>query len=177
MTDTQAKILDCYAERYTHAKPSHPVLLEAAQDVQLTTSFLIERATEGVRQERNSDDHVSKPALLVLQQRANPEVLDSALLLLESKDAAERQLGAMVLRELPGLDSAPYPYSRRVISHLKTLVETEPDEEVLLWALAAIGWQCHPAGTDILLGFVGDKRSSVRRVIGNNLCMAPKFCK
>ncbi len=174
MTDKQAKILHSYIERYTRAKPSHPVLLEAAGDVRLTTSYLVKRATDGVRQERTGKDHVANPALLVLQQRANPEVLASALLLLESDDAASRQLGAMILRELPGLDSAPYPYSSKVISHLEMLVESESDEEVLLWALAAIGWQCHPAGTDVLLSFVSDERASVRRVIGNNLCMACK---
>lgn len=172
MDDIQEKIFEYYTERYTRVRPSHPVLLEAARDERLTTAYLIQRATECVRRERNGDYHVANPALLVLQQRANREVLNAALLLLESDDPAPRQLAALVLRELPGLDSAPYPYSHEVISHLEMLVKAESDEEVLLWALSAIGWQCHPDGTDILLSFAQDDRASIRRVVGDNLINA-----
>lgn len=52
MTDPLARILDGYAERYRRTSPSHPVLLEAAQDTRLTTPYLIERALEGVRERR-----------------------------------------------------------------------------------------------------------------------------
>lgn len=154
--------------------PSHSVTVEAAQDVRLTTDFLIERAMEVVREERVSDDDQRlNPALLVLHQRAE-KVLDPALHLLDDTDPAARQLGAQILRELPGLDSAPYDYSPRIIRRLGTLVETEPDYEVLCWALAAIGWQCHPSANEVLLKFVDDERASVRSVVANNLL---KGCK
>jgi len=157
-------------KRLESERPLHPVLLAAAQDARLTTDFLIERAVEVVREERASadDDDRRNPALLVLQQRGE-KALDAALHLLDSTDPAARQLGAQLLRELPGLDSAPYPYSPKIIGRLGTLVEMEPDEEVLCWELAAIGWQCHPSANEVLLRFAGDERASVRHVVANNL--------
>ncbi len=171
MTDTQAEILDGYADRYPHARPKHDVLLDAARDTRLTTPFLIKGAIAHMRRQR--DDDVDGPCfeLLVLQQRVNREVLDSALAMLEDTDPAVRQLGTRILRELPGLDAAPYPHSPEALSCLERLVAVERDEEVLCSALAAIGWQCLPAGTDVLLRFTDDERSSVRYVVSNTLHM------
>ncbi len=174
MDDKQAEILDYYEKEYDLTKPSHPILLKAALDNRLTTEYLIMRSIECVRQERDDDNHVANPALLILQQRVDSDVLDSVLLLLKNDDAAARQLGAQVLREFPGLDSAPSPYSHKVIRHLEKMIETELDDEVLLWALSAIGWQCHPDGIDVILRFVDDERTFIRRVVGNNLLMACK---
>jgi len=166
---TESEIFALFVERLGSETPSHPVTVEAAQDVRLTTDFLIGRAMEVVREERASDDDQRlNPALLVLHERAE-KVLGPALRLLDRADPAERQLGAQMLRELPGLDSAPYPYSPTIIARLGTLVETEPDDEVLCWALAAIGWQCHPSANEVLLRFAGDERASVRHVVANNL--------
>lgn len=172
MTETLAEIFDHHASCYAGAEPSLAPPLEAARDFRLTTPYLLDRAIDDVNIERVGDDSIFSFPLLVLQQRADAEVLDSAILFLESDDAAARQLGAKILRELPSIDLAPYPHSRRAVSCLEKLVAKEKDEEVLRWALAAIGWQGHPAGTEVLLRFVDDKRAFVRRVVGNNVANA-----
>ena len=138
----------------------------------LSTAELLVLALECVRRERAGDDVEPNPALLALQQRADGEVLEAALACLGNEDPAYRQLGAQLLRGLPGLHAAPYPHSLRAVVALEALAVNELDEEVLGWALAAIGWQKMPEGERVLLRLADDPRRSVRRVVANNLLMA-----
>lgn len=184
------RLLVSYFESYNEERPSHPVLVRAACDRSISTSFLVGLATKFVVQERSEleaegdsgkalapswlrEGEVNFP-LLILQQRVDQETIEAALDLLVRKAPEERQLGAQVLREMPSLDSAPQPHSQMVIDHLEKLVQIENDRLVLQWGLSAIGWQCMPEGTTILLSFAKSKDSLVRLVVADNLLMGSK---
>jgi hypothetical protein len=134
MKDGISKILDNYSSRGAN----HKITVEAANDPSLPTTELIKKALKIVELER-SDIEVDNLALLVLQQRADKEVLRTAFSLLQSLNPVERQLGCQLLRELPSLDEAPYPHSSLAVEALKQMIANEKDEEVLIWALAAVG--------------------------------------
>lgn len=144
-------------------------LTEAVHDPRLPTPALVTEAVTAIEAERASGEEASSLALLVLQQRADDEVLQTALSLLQESNPAARQLGCKLLRELPSLDLAPYPHSLQAVKALEQMIAVEDDEEVLTRALDAVGWQCHPAGLDVLLRMQNDERASVRHVVANNL--------
>lgn len=169
-SETPSQILKRYKNEYeTNVTPLFPLLYKAAEDTSLPTDFLIKKATEIIREERNSNEEIYNIPLLILQQRTCSEDFETVLLLLKDKDPAVRQLGAQILREYPSLNKAPYPYSPKIITHLIAMIENEKDEEVLSWALSAIGWQCHPDGVEYLLKYIDDERDFIRTVVGDNL--------
>jgi hypothetical protein len=172
MVDHHQELLSVCWKRKRQPIRSRPVLVKPPADARLTTAYLIGCATRCIRKERASGAYVPNAALLVLQHRADDEVLEAALRLLRHSDAAARQLGALILREFPGLDLASYSHAHRAIEHLERMIATERDDDVLEWALSAIGWQKHPAATAVLLRFVDDPRASVRYKVANNLYMA-----
>lgn len=168
-------LLAAYAARYAHARPRHPVLLEAAGDGRLATEALVDLALADLRRERAGEDLPPSLPLLILQQRTTPEVLARTHALLVDPRPEARQLGALVLREHPGLDAAPHGHSADSIARLAQLLRGEEDGEVAGWALSAVAWQCHPAGLPVLLPYAGDGRVALRTVVVDGLfCLASR---
>lgn len=169
-SETPALTLKGYEDEYeAKVTPLFPLLFKAAADNSLPTSFLIKKAAEILREERNCDEEIYNIPLLILQQRTGKEDFENVLFLLENEDPVMRQLGAQILREYPNLNNAPYAYSPQIIKHLIAMIENEKDECTLSWALSAIGWQCHPDGVKYLLTFLDDERDFVRTIVGDNL--------
>ena len=146
----------------------HERLLAQAQDPRLTTTALLAQALEAVRQDRESDQHIPNPALLILQQRVTEEVFAVASALCTRPDPAERHLGVLILREFPGLDH-PKPFAVRALPVLERLVECETDDLVLFYGVSAIGWQHHPQARPLLLRFLHHPDAALRQLIADNL--------
>jgi hypothetical protein len=122
-----------------------------------------------VEKDRISKEQVISFALLVLQQRTTSQVLHQAYDLLLDKAPAARQLGTLILREFPSINGTPHQHSVQTIKRLEQMVARETDVTVLCWGLSAIGWQCHPTGTPILLKFKAHEQAAVREVVAENL--------
>jgi HEAT repeat protein len=146
----------------------HERLVAQARDPRLTTSALLSQALEAVRQDRESDQDIHNPALLILQQRVTEEVFAAASALCTRPDPAERHLGVLILREFPGLGQHK-PFAVRALSVLERLVERETDELVLSFGVCAIGWQQHPLARPLLLRFLHHPDSALRQIVANNL--------
>jgi HEAT repeat protein len=146
----------------------HESLLAQARDPRLTTPALLAQALEAVRQDRESDQYIHNPALLILQQRVTEEVFVAASALCMRPDPAERQLGVLILREFPGLGQ-PKPFAVCAIPVLERLVERETDELVLAFGVSAIGWQQHPQARPLLLRFLHHPDAALRQIVANNL--------
>lgn len=152
---------------------THTALIAAANNASISTDALIQFALEGIRDEREGKEDVRNIALLLLQQRVTQEVFNTARDLCRQTDPAQRQLGAMILREFPGLD-AEKPFKDDALHVLEEFVLNESDEEVLVWGLSAIGWQIDPQAVPLLLRFVDHPNARVRLVVANNLILSCK---
>lgn len=145
--------------------------MQIANDPLVNTEDLIFFATEAIRFEReNPEDERYNYALLILQQRATPEVLDKVRELCRSPDAAERQLGTLILREFPG-EPQGRPYTAEALEILGELISQEQDLSVLTYAVSAIGWQGTPQAIPLLLPFVAHPHAGVRFMVSNNLVL------
>ena len=192
MRSENLKLLRSYFQRYTETRPSHPVLIEAACDCSLPTLGLVGLAQEFVIDEREnsqvseSTQEIATPAwtrrdevnfpLLILQQRVNHETIEVAFNLLLLPEPEGRQLGVQVLRELRSLDVAPHAHSQEIVTHIQRMIVVEKDELVLAWALSAIGWQCLPEGTEVLLPYISHRNKSIRHVVADNILMGVNDC-
>lgn len=146
----------------------HIKLLEAAKEERLLTTYLFTKAVETVIHERNEQE-VDNYELLILQQRVNEEVIHQSYTYLESADVVCRHVACKILRELGGLNNAPHLHSEKSVYQLEKLLQSEEDIEVIVCALSAIGWQCHPVSKSILLKWKNDLRDEVRYIVAMNL--------
>jgi hypothetical protein len=155
----------------TYASKTHEDVLKAKNDPLLPTEKLIELCKELIEAEKNEEEYDNFP-LLILHQRANEYTLKKSIQLVQSSNSIDRELGCRILQEFPRLDDAPTQFSVEIIENLKALLLNEKDEDILLWALSAIAWQCHPKGVEILLKMQSDPGEQVRYIVANNLLIS-----
>ncbi len=94
----------------------------------------------GARIEIAGDDPDSPaPYLVALHERPTDEVFDTAVTLVSDDDPAERELGALVLRELgPYDDAGRRPFTARAVPALVDRLSQENDPRVLGWVISAL---------------------------------------
>lgn len=144
--------------------------IRAAADPRLRTDELLALALEETRVGRAGDDDAPVPATVVLLERSDDGTRRAALELLTSRDAAERELGARIMREFGPRDVAPRSHAHDFLPALERVAHTEQDDGALQAELSAIGAQGLPHGCDVLLRFVTDERSFIRAAVGYGLC-------
>lgn len=168
--EAEVELLDALLSR---GPPDHPHVLSAARDPRLSDDALFALALRGIENERaDVEPRGDHGALVVLQARTTPEVLQRCLDGLRAAEAARRHLAAAILREFGGLNPAPHSHSSTVVNALESAVTTEQDEDTLDAMLRAIGWQRVPEGESVLLRFVADARDTIRNAVADNLLMA-----
>jgi HEAT repeat protein len=94
----------------------------------------------GARIDIAGDDPDSPvPYLVALHERPTEEVFDIAVELLCGDDFADRELGALVLRELgPSDDVGRRPFTARAVPALVDRLSQESDPRVLGWVISAL---------------------------------------
>ncbi|MCP4502726.1 MAG: hypothetical protein GY822_22500 [Deltaproteobacteria bacterium] len=155
-------------ERYQNSGETH-WSHSIAVDPALTTDDLVLVALEDVRARRATNEDVLSAALIVLNERSTSQKAAIAHDLLTRDDAAERELGARLMREFCRLDHAPSSYSEGFVVALARAAENETDTDALWWELSAIGWQKLSSGRPTLLAFAQHDDDDVRQTIANNL--------
>lgn len=168
--EAEVELLDTLLSR---GPPDHPHVLSAAQDPRLSDDALFALALRGIENERaDVEPRGDHGALVVLQARTTPEVLQRCLDDLRAAVAARRHLAAATLREFGGLNDAPHAHSSTVVRALESAVTPEQDADTLDAMLRAIGWQRVPEGESVLLRFVADSRDTIRSAVADSLLMA-----
>lgn len=105
---------------------------------QLPTADLLIAAQREVTQ---GEPDVPAPHLVALHLRATREVFDAAVGLLSDGDAAARELGVLILRELgPQDEEGRRPFSAEAVPVLLDRLATERDPRVLGWVISALGY-------------------------------------
>lgn len=107
-------------------------------------------------------------ALIVLHERATPEVLERAIALCRHASAAHRILGARVLGEL---GPPPRAFPDACGEELLRLVATDEDIEVMIAAIFALGHLRHTSAEDPrIIGLRSHPDDRVRHAVAFALC-------
>jgi hypothetical protein len=162
--DETRKLLAAYA-----ASESLGWSARAKHDSRLRTGDLLALALDEVRADRASEHSEPAPALVVLLLRSEEETRQAAHDMLQSADAAQRELGARIMREFGAPEARPRQHAGEFLQALIRAVDVEEDEDALRFQLSAIGWQGLPEAQNLLLRFIGDHRNFIRVVVGDNL--------
>ena len=144
--------------------------IRAAADARLRSADLLSLALEETRASRERDGDAPVPATVVLLERSDDETRRAAHRLLASSDAAERELGARIMREFGPRDVVPRSHADEFLPALERAAGKEQDHGALRAELSAIGWQGLPQGCEVLLRFVTDDRRFIRTAVGDGLC-------
>ncbi len=123
-----------------------------------TTQELIEVALTELDLE---DPEQGTGAVIALQERPTPEVLQRATVLTRSASPSERRLGIQILGELNEFAPGTPAMIDETMEVLLGLAETETDEDVLAEVARAFAYRQDPRGVDPLLGWL---RSPVQRL-------------
>ena len=101
-------------------------------------------------------------AVVALQERPTPEVLEQAAALTRSPIADERRLGVRVIGELNEFDTGTPAMIEETMAVLLGLVETETDEDVLAEVARAFAYRQDPRGAEPLLGWLNSPVQRLR---------------
>ncbi|BFV59816.1 hypothetical protein KCMC57_up49200 [Kitasatospora sp. CMC57] len=103
------------------------------------------------------------PCLLALHGRPTRDVFERAASLLAHDEPAERELGAMVLRELGPYDAeGRRPFSAETIEVVVAELPSEPDPWVRGWMISVFGYHHARERLDLVLGHRADPAQPVR---------------
>ncbi len=136
----------------TYQKMPHKHIIKASQDEQLTTPELIVLSREiCVEEEKDDENTIFNFPIVILQERADEEVFNQSIQLLQSLDAIDKALGCRILKGFPDRDRTRTEFTPQIIEALAKLMEYEKEEDILSNAVYAITCQCDKEGHDLLL--------------------------